>query len=55
VKIFKIVMCLLLIAATDAVDAEIIKDLDFYESFELLNDESFEIEEQANESETIHE
>lgn len=40
-------MCLLLMAATEAVGAEIIKNLDFYESLE--------VEEQANENESNYE
>ncbi|MCE3013909.1 MAG: hypothetical protein LW878_12655 [Proteobacteria bacterium] len=45
-RLLKIFFCVLLLSATEAVDAEIIKNLDFYDSYELLNDEGFVLEEQ---------
>lgn len=56
-KTLKLLFCGLLLAATPAVDAEIIKNLDFYESYELLEDESFVLDQQLEEvqSETPHE
>lgn len=45
-RVLKIFFCVLLLSATEAVDAEIIKNLDFYDSYELLNEEGFVLEEQ---------
>lgn len=45
-RLLKIFFCVLLLSATEAVDAEIINNLDFYDSYELLNDEGFVLEEQ---------
>lgn len=52
-RVLKIFFCVLLLSATEAVDAEIIKNLDFYDSYELLNEDGFVLEEQleAEESE----